>query len=43
MGIIYHDFATKDELYIACVEKCFQKLMEHLQAGLRLEGKPIHE
>ena len=25
-GIIYHYFQTKDELYLACVEECFQRL-----------------
>lgn len=31
-GIIYHYFKTKDDLYLACVEECFQLLTEHLQS-----------
>ena len=26
-GIIYHYFKTKDDLYLACVEECFQLLI----------------
>lgn len=33
-GIIYHYFHTKDELYLACVEECFQRLTDHLRAAL---------
>ena len=29
-GIIYHYFKTKDELFLACVEECFQRLTDHL-------------
>lgn len=29
-GIIYHYFKTKDDLYLACVEECFQLLTEYL-------------
>lgn len=42
-GIIYHYFATKDELYLACVEECFRKLTEHMQAGLQPENRQVHE
>ncbi|MGN1019506.1 MAG: TetR/AcrR family transcriptional regulator [Aristaeellaceae bacterium] len=31
-GIIYHYFASKDELYLCCVEECFRLLTEHLRA-----------
>ena len=39
-GIIYHYFETKDELYLACVEECFQKLTEFLLGKLSGEGSP---
>ena len=31
-GIIYHHFKDKDELYLLCVESCFQAVTSHLQA-----------
>lgn len=33
-GIIYHYFKTKDELYLACVEECFQRLTDYLSMAL---------
>lgn len=33
-GIIYHYFASKDGLYLACVEKCFQDLTDDLAEHL---------
>lgn len=30
-GIVYHYFETKDELYLACVEECFQRLTAYLR------------
>ena len=33
-GIIYHYFETKDALYLACVEECFQLLTQYLKEGL---------
>ena len=33
-GIVYHYFESKDELYLACVEECFQCLTAHLSAAL---------
>ena len=33
-GIVYHYFENKDELYLACVEECFQRLTAHLSAAL---------
>lgn len=33
-GIIYHYFKTKDELYLACVEECFQRLTDYLRTVL---------
>ena len=41
-GIIYHYFPTKDELYLACVEECFQRLTAHLRALLK-EGEEAPE
>ncbi len=36
-GIIYHYFENKDELYLSCVEECFQRLTGHLRAALPAE------
>ena len=33
-GIVYHYFESKDELYLACVSECFQRLTAHLSAAL---------
>lgn len=33
-GIIYHYFETKNELFLACVEECFQRLTAHLRQNL---------
>ena len=41
-GIIYHYFKTKDDLYLACVEECFQLLTQYLKNGLS-EGKSAQE
>lgn len=30
-GLIYHYFASKDELFLACVEECFQSLKAYIQ------------
>lgn len=30
-GLIYHNFKNKDELYLYCVEKSFEKLMSYLE------------
>ena len=32
-GIVYHYFATKDALYLACMEECFQYLTEYVRAN----------
>lgn len=42
-GIIYHYFKTKDELYLACVEECFQRLTDYLRDALTLEQGTIEE
>lgn len=33
-GIIYHYFKDKDELYLACLQECFDALTDHLRTGL---------
>ncbi len=33
-GIIYHYFAAKDDLFLACVEECFVKLTEYLKQSI---------
>lgn len=42
-GIIYHYFETKDALYLACVEECFEKLTEYIRAGFASEGISLEE
>lgn len=31
-GKIYHHFKSKDELFIACIEQCFQELTQYLKS-----------
>lgn len=33
-GIIYHYFHSKDELYLACISECFQRLTAYMKAAL---------
>ena len=42
-GIIYHYFPTKDDLYFACVEECFQMLTGHLQSHTNMVGQTAEE
>ena len=42
-GIIYHYFRTKDELYLACVEECFQRLTSHLHSTLTAEDGTVEQ
>ncbi len=42
-GIVYHYFETKDILYIACVEECFQKLTEYMQTNISYEDVGIEK
>lgn len=42
-GIIYHYFTSKDELYLACVEECFQRLTDYLREVPRLEMGSVQE
>ena len=41
--IIYPYFPTKDDLYLACVEECFQMLTGHLQSHTNMEGQTAEE
>ena len=34
-GIIYHYFSTKDDLFLACVEECFDMLTEYLKEKMQ--------
>ena len=36
-GLLYHYYADKDALYLACVEKCYQELTAALSAVLKAE------
>ncbi len=36
-GIIYHYFQTKDELFLACVEECFDLLSNYLKERIQIE------
>ena len=38
-GIVYHYFETKDALFLACVEECFQRLTEYIRANLVKQGE----
>lgn len=37
-GIVYHYFETKDDLYLACVAECFERLSAYLSDHLPLQG-----
>lgn len=39
-GIIYHYFKDKDELYLACVKKCFDEITAYLKQEAFLSGTP---
>lgn len=41
-GLIYHNFKNKDELYLKCVERSFEKMTKYLESGEYL-GKSIQE
>lgn len=40
-GIVYHYFATKDALYLACMEECFRRLTEYVRANFLAEDGRI--
>lgn len=42
-GIIYHYFDSKDELYLSCVEECFQLLTEHLRTRVPAPEGPVQK
>lgn len=42
-GIVYHYFATKDDLYLACVEECFQQLTEYIRNHISEETASIEK
>lgn len=42
-GIIYHYFDTKDELFLACVEECFDRLTEYMEKAVCLDTKNPQE
>jgi AcrR family transcriptional regulator len=42
-GIIYHYFKTKDDLYLACVDECFQLLTEHLESRVAHENASLEQ
>lgn len=42
-GIIYHYFNTKDELYLACVQECFDRLTDHLRSALTAGQGTVQE
>lgn len=41
-GLVYHNFKNKDELYLKCVEKCFEKMTEYLKQR-EYRGENIQE
>lgn len=42
-GIVYHYFATKDDLYLSCVEECFQLLTDYIRSNISKEDCPIEK
>lgn len=42
-GIIYHYFKNKDELYLSCVQECFQRLTGYLKSALLEEQEPAEK
>lgn len=40
-GIIYHYFASKDELFLACVDQCFQALKAYIQDHFHMEDSTV--
>ena len=38
-GLIYHNFKNKDELYLYCVKKSFEKLMKKGKKRQKQQGK----
>lgn len=42
-GIIYHYFRSKDDLYLACIDECFQRLTAYMHAALENMSGSIEE
>ena len=42
-GNMYHYFETKDTLYLACVQECFQSLTEYIQSSFNPEKDSLEE
>lgn len=42
-GIIYHYFETKEVLYLACVNECFEKLTKYLKSNIPLEVESVEK
>lgn len=42
-GIVYHYFATKDALYLACIAECFQRLTAYVRENFAAEQGKIEE
>ena len=40
-GIIYHYFKDKDELYLMCVQKCFEALTQHISDTVPVDSAPL--
>ena len=40
-GIVYHYFETKDALFLACVEECFQSLKAYIQDHVHPDGGAV--
>lgn len=34
-GLLYHNFKNKDDLYLRCVKRCYEQMMEYLRARER--------
>ncbi|MDO4438939.1 MAG: TetR/AcrR family transcriptional regulator [Eubacteriales bacterium] len=42
-GIVYHYFETKDELYLCCVEECFQHLTAYIRNNISTDECSIEK
>lgn len=42
-GIIYHYFQTKDELFLSCVEECFDLLTEYMKEKIQMGNGSVEE
>lgn len=40
-GIIYHYFSSKDELFLACVEECFERLRSYIEKQFAENGGAV--